>query len=305
MSAARAFRIGEQFDPAPTPLSLRERVLFHHLRSYGAAIFPKQQTIADKLNLRPGKLKWSLRTVNRFMQKLKDRNLVEVDMRGPTSSSYSLKKQGNEVKLGVASSTSGIGQEMVEQTLVGVPFGVAFGVASEPASLLLSEEELLVENTETHQHHRVFETVDHGNADDAAGARANPERNTESVIKPKPSRVFARAIEAELGWKLSRGDLAYCAELERRGLDAETVCAGVVVGRARKFCSDTNRGISDPPRSLRYFGGCIEQAARGEFSDDYVEMRRRWLVRHGGSTEPKGMQEARDVQVAMAATASG
>jgi hypothetical protein len=79
-------RAGEPFDPAPARLSLREQVLLHHLPTYGAAIFPKQQTIAGKLNLRPGKLKWSLHTVNRTMHKLiHDRKLVEVELRGPTS----------------------------------------------------------------------------------------------------------------------------------------------------------------------------------------------------------------------------
>jgi hypothetical protein len=92
---------------------------------------------------------------------------------------------------------------------------------------------------ESPQHHRV-KTGDHENADDVAASPA-----------------FVRAIEAEVGSKLSRGDLKYCAELERRGLDAETVCAGVVVGRIRKLFSNTNCGISDPIRSLRYFRGCM------------------------------------------------
>jgi hypothetical protein len=243
------------------PFSVRERILLNHLNSYGAAIFPKQKTIAKKLNLGPGNLKWSLRTVNRVMQKLKDRDRVEAKPRGPTSSLYMLKKQEDTAKVGVASEKA----KKVEKPAETPKNGVAFGVASAATSLLMSEEEF---RSERHQHHRIFDTVGHKNADEA-------------VVFPKPSSAFARSIETDFGRRLSRSDAVFCGYLEWRGLEAATVCAGVVVGRARKLCSDKNRGISDPIQSLRYFANCIEQAARGEFSPSYVDHLRSWLSRHG------------------------
>jgi hypothetical protein len=267
--------VGERLDVAAARLSPRERVLLHHLRSCGAAIFAKQQTIADKLNLRPGKLKWSLRTVNRTMQKLiHDRKLVEVELRGPTSARYRLKKQEHTGNFGIASEKA----EIVEQLAETSKLGVAFGVASAPVSLLVSEEEFKIESSKIHQYHRYFENEGHQNPNGEAASERNSSR------KPKTSVPFVRSIAAAAGRKLSWGDLEYCAELERRGIDAETVCAGVLVGRARKFCSDSNRGIKDPIRTLRYFARCIEEAAEGEFPAGYAEYVRNWLNRHGQET---------------------
>jgi hypothetical protein len=139
----------------------------------------------------------------------------------------------------------------------------------------------------------------HHPREDAAAAppssKGKPRRKP-AVKKPLPipaelshetaaaSPEFVRAVEAAAARKLSRGDLAYCTDLERRGLDAEKVCAAVIVGRARKLASDTNRGISDPARSLRYFANCIEEAANGLFPAGYVDQMRHWLIRHGRGT---------------------
>jgi hypothetical protein len=173
------------------------------------------------------------------------------------------------------------------------------------------------------QHHRV-EPVVHEKADDVAGVRASADAKAGSATDPRPSPEFLRSIEAASGFNLSPSDLAWCAALERNGADAETVCTGVLVGRARKLCSDQNRGGSDPIRSLRYFAACIEEAASGAFPAGYAEHMRNWLSRHGqdttapadevptpaargsGGTDRKGMREAGVVlPIAVAAKASG
>jgi hypothetical protein len=99
--------------------------------------------------------------------------------------------------------------------------------------------------------------------------------------KTNPRSEFVRSVEAAASFRLSRGDLVYCADLERSGLDAETVCAGVLLGRARKLDSNVRRGISDPIRSLRYFDACIEEAK--SLPAGYVDYLRKFVSRHGSN----------------------
>jgi hypothetical protein len=125
------------------------------------------------------------------------------------------------------------------------------------------------------QHHR----------DDVAVA--NPSAKT------KPPSEFVRSVEEAAGFRLSRGDLVYCADLERSGLDAETVCAGVLLGRARKLGSNNRRGISDPIRSLRYFDACIEEAK--SLPAGYVDYLRKHVSRHEGSLSTTVRKQQRAV----------
>lgn len=104
-----------------------------HLRSYGQHIFPKQETLARKLEL-------GLRTINRYMGELKNAGVVEVTSRGPSSSLYRLNIQSAAAKIGVASAgvekPANRVENSVENLRNGVACGVAFGVAR-PSHLLM------------------------------------------------------------------------------------------------------------------------------------------------------------------------
>jgi len=132
------------------------------------------------------------------------------------------------------------------------------------------------------------------NSESSYARHGSPEQHhrVDSGADDVASLAFARAIEAELGRKLSRSDQAYCAELRRRGYSAETVCAGIAVGRFRKLRSDSNRGASDPIRSLRYFDSCIDEAAGGAFPAGYADNARRRFRRHAEEVNRKSPARA-------------
>jgi hypothetical protein len=146
------------------------------------------------------------------------------------------------------------------------------------SSLYMEEDihENLQENTQR-QHHRL-DIGDHGDADaDDVALREN------RSSRKKSSSTFLRSIAAAAGRQLSPGDLVFCRALERRGIKAETVCAGIYLGRMRKLVNDDQhriRGDAPPPpaRSLRYFATCIEEA-RG-LSPDYIDHVRRRVSQH-------------------------
>jgi hypothetical protein len=114
-------------------LSRGARELLAHLRSYGSQIFPKQDTLARKLDL-------GLRTINRYICELKKAGLLEVEPRGPSSSSYRVISQQPAEQIGVACEIEEKPQELVEIPVEnmrnGVACGVAFGVARPPYLLM-------------------------------------------------------------------------------------------------------------------------------------------------------------------------
>lgn len=95
--------------------------------------------------------------------------------------------------------------------------------------------------------------------------------NSKSADLPEVSAAFGR--------KLSAGDVAEVEQLETSGVPRAAIVAGIVVGRARKLVSDTNRGVREFIYSLRYFRQPIAQAAGGAFPPGYVEYLRRRLKR--------------------------
>lgn len=78
--------------------------------------------------------------------------------------------------------------------------------------------------------------------------------------------------------RLSEPDKRFVQELERRGTPKEAIKAGILLGRARKMCSDVNRGLRDPIRSLRYFADTIREA--GGMSKSYLDYVANFVERH-------------------------
>jgi hypothetical protein len=147
------------------------------------------------------------------------------------------------------------------------------------------KEENIHENVQENvnlQHHR-RDPLNHdgiGNTDDDDIDAAVQSHSS----KTNPLLAFVRLVEAASGWQLSPADIAFCDELQRTGLSAETVCAGVYLGRARKLVSDDQHRIrGNAPlasvRSLRYFTGCIAEVAGGRLPAGYLDHVRMWLSR--------------------------
>jgi hypothetical protein len=97
----------------------------------------------------------------------------------------------------------------------------------------------------------------------------------------------SEAIRKAAGFeRLSEGDRRYLKELQRSGVAVESIRAGVLVGRARRMCSEHNwaaeaakwgrRHEADPIRSLRYFAGPIAE----QFPSGYADYMENWLRRH-------------------------
>lgn len=108
--------------------------LLRVLQQYGERVFPKQDTLADRLGV-------GLRTINRYIHELKEAGLLAVEQRGPTSSTYSLISQRPAAQSGVASHAPEFSTSLIENregnVWNGVACGVAFGVAS-PRHLLVN-----------------------------------------------------------------------------------------------------------------------------------------------------------------------
>jgi hypothetical protein len=80
--------------------------------------------------------------------------------------------------------------------------------------------------------------------------------------------------------RLSQGDLKFLRDMERQTIPITAIQAGIWLGRARKLCSDINRGVCEKILSLRYFAGSIREAAKG-LPPGYAEHQRAWLIRKG------------------------
>jgi hypothetical protein len=76
--------------------------------------------------------------------------------------------------------------------------------------------------------------------------------------------------------RLSDDDRRFCRELD--GMSPETIRAGVLLGRARRVVHAAKTGNQEPVRSLRYFGGTIQEAAQG-LPAGYVEHLESWIER--------------------------
>jgi hypothetical protein len=90
----------------------------------------------------------------------------------------------------------------------------------------------------------------------------------------------APEIEEAFGAPLSRGDAKFVADLEAASVPRVAIVAGILVGRARKSCSDMNRQKHERIFSVRYFIKCIEEAVQGAFPPGYVQHVKNWLIRN-------------------------
>lgn len=168
-------------------------------------------------------------------------------------------------------SASAPGCEHPERRNVGAPY---------------KEDSRLHSQRDPQEQHRRFGTGNREIDDDAENRSSSARLST----------GFVRSVEADFWPETFARRPCLLRGSGRQGLNAETVCAGVVVGRSNKLRSVKNNRISDPIQSLRYFAGCIKQAADGLFPVGFVDQRRRWLHRHTEeSVAPKGMVEAERV----------
>jgi len=90
------------------------------------------------------------------------------------------------------------------------------------------------------------------------------------------SPIEEAAREAAGFERLSDGDRRFCRELE--GISEESMRAGVLLGRARRLGHEMNTGTRERVRSLRYFAGTIQEAAKG-LPAGYVEHLENWIKR--------------------------
>lgn len=110
------------------------------------------------------------------------------------------------------------------------------GTSEQPVSLLTEPLEITVPTEQNH-------------SADVAGENLEPIRK-------------AAGLE-----RLSEGDRRFTRELERKGIEAAVIRAGVAVGRARNLVSKVPSAI----RSLRYFLGPIIEASQGAFPAGYAD----------------------------------
>jgi hypothetical protein len=91
--------------------------------------------------------------------------------------------------------------------------------------------------------------------------------------------ALAETVRKAAGFEhLSESDRRYVAELERSGIAAETIEAGVLLGRARRLVSQSNGKAPGEIRGARYFAATIAEATAG-LPAGYAEHLRRFVGR--------------------------
>jgi hypothetical protein len=96
-------------------------------------------------------------------------------------------------------------------------------------------------------------------------------------VEPVVSEEVRKAAGFEA---LSEGDRRYLAGVVAAGVSLAAILAGVLVGRARRLCSERNGSVAGGVRSVRYFAATIEQASKGQFSAGYVAHVENFIRRH-------------------------
>lgn len=169
------------------------------------------------------KLDCSIRTVKRALAEIRGK-WVSVKRRYRRSNVYRLLEAVTDQQMVLAFETAGHVEKKECVPIVGPTVVVSTSTPS---------DSVYFSSRETRQHH----------PDDA-------ELSREAELKSL----------AGIPGRISPGDKAFLGALQH---PEETIRAGILLGRARKLVQRANTGRNEPIRSLRYFAGSIEEAARG------------------------------------------